>query len=114
MKQYFKPKVESKPDAIILHIGTNDLRKKNQSEVMLAQEIVALAGSIQTEKIDVTISGLVGRNDEHEDGRRRVNLILADLCLEKEIWYEDHPNVDSLKHLNRSHVHLKRSGDIIF
>ena len=75
MKHYCKPTVESKPDAVILHVGTNDLRNKNQSEVMLAQEIVSLAASIQKEKIDVTISGLVGRNDEHEDKRRRVNLI---------------------------------------
>jgi len=52
---------------------------------MLAQEIVLLAMSIQKEKIDVTISGLVGRNGAHEDERRRVNLILADLCREKEI-----------------------------
>ena len=58
--------MENKPDAVILHIGTNDSRNKNQSEVMLAQEIVSLAASIQTEKIDVTISRLVGRNDEHE------------------------------------------------
>ena len=85
MKHYCKPTVESKPDAVILHVGTNDLRNKNQSEVMLAQEIVSLAASIQKEKSDVTISGLVGRNDEHEDKRRRVNLILADLCHEKEI-----------------------------
>ena len=80
MKHYCKPTVESKPDAVILHVGTNDSRNKHQSEVMLAQEIVTLAVSIQKEHIDITISGLVGRNDEHEDKRRRVNLILADLC----------------------------------
>ena len=80
MKHYCKPTVENKPDAVILHIGTNDQRNKNQSsEVMLALEIVLLAASIQTEKIDVTISGLVGRNDEHEDKRKRANLISTDL-----------------------------------
>ena len=114
MKHYCKPTVESKPDAAILHIGTNDLRNKNQSEVMLAQEIVSLAASIKTEKIDVTISGLVGRNDEHEDKKRSVDLILADLRREKEVRYVDHTNIDPLKHLNRSRVHLNRSGDIIF
>ena len=29
MKHYCKPAVESKPDAVILHLGTNDLRNKN-------------------------------------------------------------------------------------
>jgi len=81
---------------------------------MLAQEIVLLAMSIQKEKIDVTISGLVGRNDEHEDKKRSVDLILADLRREKEVRYVDHTNIDPLKHLNRSSVHLNRSGDIIF
>jgi len=85
MKHYCKPTMASKPDTVILHIGTNDLRNKNQLEVILAQEIVSQAASIQKEKIDVTISGLVGRNDAHEDKRRRVNLILADLCREEEI-----------------------------
>ena len=41
----------AKPDAVILHTGTNDLRNKNHSEVTLAQEIVSLAASIQTEKL---------------------------------------------------------------
>lgn len=81
---------------------------------MLAQEIVSLVASKQKEKINVTISGLVGWNDEHEDKRRRVILILADLCHETEIRYVDHTNIDPLKLLNRSHVHLNRSGDIIF
>ena len=31
-----------------------------------------------------------------------------------EIRYVDHTDIDPHKHLNRSHVHLNRSGDIIF
>ena len=65
-------------------------------------------------KKSFTISELVGRNDEHEDKRRRVNLNLADFCREKEIRYVDCTNIDPLKHLNRSHVHLNRSGEINF
>ena len=114
MKHYCKPTVESSPDAVILHIGTNNLRNKNQSEVTLAQEIISLAASIEKEQIDVTISALVGRNDEYEDKRKRVNLILADLCHEKELRYVDHPNIDPLRHLNRSRIHLNRTGDKIF
>ncbi len=59
MKHYCQPTVESSPDAVILHIGTNNLQNKNQSEVTLAQEIISLATSIEKEQIDVTISGLV-------------------------------------------------------
>ena len=112
--KHYKPTAKSKPNSAILYVGANDLRNKNQSEAMLAQEIFSLATSIQTEKIDVTISGIVGRIDEHKDERRRVNLILTDMCREREIRYVDQINIDPLNYLNRSHVHLNRSGDIIF
>ena len=81
MKHYVKPTIEDKLDAIILHVGTNELRKK-KSEVQISEEIIGLAKSIEQEKISITVSGLIARSDPFEERRRRVNLILADMCFE--------------------------------
>ena len=112
MKHYVKPTIEDKPDAIILHVGTNELRKK-KNEVQIAEEIIGLAKSIEQEKISITVSGLIARSDPFEERRRRVNLILADMCFESKLRYIDHPNIDSAIHLNRSKLHLNSHGDKI-
>ena len=111
MKHYVKPTIEDKPDAIILQVGTNELRKK-KNEVQIAEEIIGLAKSIEQEKISITVSGLIAISDPFEE-RRRVNLILADMCFESKLRYIDHPNIDSAIHLNRSKLHLNSHGDKI-
>ena len=93
MKHYVKPTIEHKPDAIILHVGTNELRKK-KNEVQITEEIIGLAKSIEQEKISITVSGLIARSDPFEERRGRVNLILADMCFESKLRYIDHPNID--------------------
>ena len=40
MESYVKPTIERKPDCIVLHVGTNDLGKKSESEVEIAESIV--------------------------------------------------------------------------
>ena len=42
---------------------------------------------------EVVISGLVPQ-------RKRVNMILADLCSENDYAFIEHKNIDALKHLN--------------
>ena len=112
MKHYVKPTIEDKPDAIILHVGTNELWKK-KNEVQIAEEIIGLAKSIEQEKISITVSGLIARSDPFEERRRRVNLNLADMRFESKLRYIDHPNIDSAIHLNRSKLHLNSHGDKI-
>ena len=89
-----------KPDAIILHVGTNKLRNMKKNEVQIAEEIIGLAKSIEQEKMSITVSGLIARKDPLEERRRRASLILADMCFESKLRYIDHPNIDSAKHLN--------------
>ena len=69
MKHYIQPAIEKKPDAIILHIGTNDLRNSKKNEVIIAEEIVGLAKAVELEEISVTISGIIARDNKYEDRR---------------------------------------------
>ena len=80
---------------------------------MIASEIVALAKSIGSNRIDVCVSGLITRGDILEQKRQRTNFVLRDKCFEGSITYIDHPNIEAEKHLNRSRLHLNRFGDEI-
>ena len=113
MISYCQPSVERKPDKIILHAGTNDLSNKKLSEVKIAESIVQLAKSIEEKGVKVVVSGLIARGDYLETKRKRVNLILADMCRDERFRFVDHPNIEPLQHLNRSKLHLNREGDNI-
>ena len=118
MKSYIQPTIERKPNLIVLHTGTNDLSLKlnneQKSELQIANEIFELAKSIKENGIEVVISGLLPRGDRLETNRKRVNLILADLCTENNYAFLEHPNIDPSKHLNSSKVHLNKMGDCAF
>ena len=114
MESYVKPTIDRKPDCIVLHVGTNDLGKKSKSEVEIAESIVNLAKNIAESGIKPIVSAIVPRYDALEPKRVKVNYVLRDLCQENKISYTDHANIDPSKNLNRSKVHLNKSGIDIF
>ena len=57
-----------------------------------------------------SISGLIPHGDNFETKRKRVNLILADLCSENDYAFIKHINIDVSKHLYQSLIHLNRTG----
>ena len=83
---------------LILHCGTNDLKTK-ESEVEIAEEIISLAKSVQSNSIDILVSGLIARGDELEGSRQKTNFVLSDMCFESSITFVDHPNIHTDKHL---------------
>ena len=113
MESYVTPSVQRKPQTIILHCGTNDLRFNNKSEVQISEDIVHLAKSIQSNGIDVIVSELIARGDRFEGKRVRTNYILKDMCFDESITYIEHSNIEADKHLNRSQLHLNRFGDAL-
>ena len=118
MHSYAKPTIERKPNLIILHIGTNDLaQRRNEEEksaVQIAHELIELANEMRMNDTEVVISGLVPRGDDFETKRKRVNLILADLCSENYYAFIEHTNIDASKQLNQSLIHLNRTGANLF
>ena len=63
MVDHVKPTIrDDKPDHVILHTGTNDLRsEKNASQI--ARSITELAMSLKDNDNSVIVSGIVPRND---------------------------------------------------
>ena len=62
MKDYIKPTIARKPDMVILHTGTNDL-KSNQNPSDIANEIINLAKNIKISGTEVSLSSLIPRGD---------------------------------------------------
>ena len=61
MESYIKPTLKNKPDRIIIHCGTNDL--KNNKPHSIADNISSLAKSSQQENNTVLVSSIVPKKD---------------------------------------------------
>lgn len=51
MRSCIGPSIDRKPDTIILHCRTNDLRLKDKMEVEISKEIIDIAKQIQSKKL---------------------------------------------------------------
>ena len=105
------PSSRTKPDKMIIHTGVNDLINENNNE-KVAQGIIALAESIKTEEIQVSISGLIHTADKKKNDRiDSINKIIKDACLKRHLGFIDNGNIDYQRHLNQSGLHLNKFGD---
>lgn len=111
MFHYMKPSLELKPDEIILHVGTNDL--KNSSPDYIAQRIVDLGHSIVGESptTKVTISSLTVRTDNNllNDKAIQVNSYLSTYARQYDWPILSNSNITT-SHLNASGLHLNIKG----
>ena len=96
---------------MIIHTGVNDLINENNNE-NVAKGIIALAESIKTEEIQVSISGLIHTADKRKNDRiDSINKILKDACLKRHLGFVDNGSIDYQRHLNQSGLHLNKFGD---
>ena len=111
MADYIRPIVRRKPDSIIIHVGTNSLRNSN-SWRECADEIVDIGRMVDQAGISVAISSLTTRADDNELAKRvkEVDKILRKFCRQNKWGFIDHNNITTDQHLNRSRLHLNRSG----
>ena len=78
MKDYLKPNLELSPDQVILHVGTNDLKRL---EPQVAGSVVDHARQIENSShATVTISELVSRGDGFNAAIKTVNKQLKFYC----------------------------------
>ena len=100
-----------KPDFLILHSGTNDLKHNDDSED-IAKNIIDLAVEISNTHTETTvaISGLLPRNDRFKLQASNVNKHLKQMCSGRNIGFIDNSNLDPQAHLNRSRLHPNKKG----
>ena len=112
MKDHMKPSMREKPGYTILHVGTNDLNSDRLSD-LIAKSIVDLAITLKNNSQNVIISNIVIRNDNFNEKAMEVNGYLKQLCIEKNIFLIDHTKIVHSRNINRSKLHLNKSGSII-
>ena len=115
MVDHVKPTLrDDKPDHIILHTGTNDLRSEKTSS-NIAKSIIDLAMSLKSSGSSVIVSGIVPRFDNLNNKASEVNNRLALMCKDRKVPFVSHrETIDSSKHLNESKLHLNHNGIKVF
>jgi lysophospholipase L1-like esterase len=110
MQYHIKPCLQRKPDEIILHVGTNDLKEINPTEV--AKGVLKVCNIIkESPKTKVVISELIIRTDSPnlKDRVDEVNKQLFTYCNQNNWNYIGHKNI-GVNHLNTYGLHLNRLG----
>lgn len=114
LKDYINPILRRKPDNIILHIGTNNLKRDKPNEI--ADKIVEIAETIEENLPDckIAISKLITRSDSLilEQARKDVNKHLRTFCNQRSWSYIKH-DITS-QDLNKRGLHLNKRGIGVF
>ena len=79
MKHYVSPDLEKKPDLVILHTGTNDLKSVSSPEE-IANQITSLALSVKEKGHQIAVSGILPQGDMFSKTAKDVNECLEIEC----------------------------------
>ena len=109
MKDYIKPTIARKPDMVILHTRTNDL-KSNQNPPDIANEIINLAKNIKISGTEVSISSLIPRGDRLSEKGKKVNKELEEKCTAENFAFIVHKNINSKLDLFPDKLHPNKKG----
>ena len=116
MRDFLKPLIRKKPDEVILHIGTNDVKDNSKSAEVVAAGILNLGTQVKESLpgTKVSFSSITVRKDRHsiQNKIENVNAILKRMCIENNWTYIDNNNIDYTC-LNRRGLHLKKNGNSI-
>ena len=106
MESFLIPLLKRKPDQILLHVGTNDL--KSYSPQQVADKILDLTKLVNLYGIRCSVSEIIKRDDYLSTKGQEVNRILSTI-LPEQVSLISHHNM-SEQHLNRSGLHLNKRG----
>ena len=79
----------------------------------LILELNLFAITLKSNLQNVSISNIIMRNDSFNEKAMEVNGYLKQLCIEKNIFLIDHTKTIHSRNINRSKLHLNKSGSII-
>ena len=99
MESFLIPLLKRKPDQILLHVGTNDL--KSYSPQQVADKILDLTKLVNSYGIRCSVSEIIKRDNYLSTKGQEVNRILSTILPEQ---------VSLISHHNISEQHLNRSG----
>jgi lysophospholipase L1-like esterase len=111
MSYLVKPAISKSPDYLVLHVGTNDLKRQTPQEIstsisMLCQEIKK-----ESPKLKIVISEVIIRSDDPSLGTKvkELNHKLLQVCNNNKWGLITHNNI-LVNHLNPYGLHLNKQG----
>ena len=109
MKHYVSPYLEKKPDLVILHTATSNLKSVSSPEE-IANEIISLALSMKEKGHQIAVSGILLLGDIFSKKAKHVNEALEIKCKGHNVDFISHKNINIRSHLNQDRLHLNRKG----
>ena len=112
VKHYITPAIdEHRPDALLIHVGTNNLQKKDYNPNIISDEIINIAkDAIEKGVSHIFISSITARRDARlQSKRNEVNKQLKEKCNALGFVFIDNASVE-LEHVCDDGVHLLESG----
>ena len=114
MEDYLKPVIHKKPETIVLHIGTNDLR--NLSPKQVAEGITKKNSQINKESpnTNIVISSILLRTDNSQLAVKatEANKLLSATCSKNSWKFINHKSIDR-SCLNTKGLHFNRKGSSV-
>ena len=111
MGDFLKPSIRKRPDKLIIHAGTNDVR--SSSPTTIAKKVTELAEQFKKESSNtrIIISSLVTGSDNQDLARKvnDTNNIIKSNCCKKNWVFLDNSNINR-SHLNYRGLHLNHEG----
>ncbi len=109
MHHYMIPSLDFKPELVILHCGTNDLRSEKSAET-IAKDVIELAKAARCEDNEILISNIITRGDKYKNKAMAVNKSLKTLCQQNSFEYINNANLNEKHHLSTDGIHLNFKG----
>ena len=103
---YARPSLRRKPDLIILHCGTNNLRETKPANE-IADDVIKLATEIKSDENNVMVNGLT--TDNLQEKSQKVNDILKIKSAQLGIYFIDNSNFKQ-HHFNPKGIYLNFNG----
>ena len=112
MQDYVKQTLREKPDQNIVHVRTNDVASNKRPE-QIAESIIGVVTSLKLDTCDWLVSSITVRNHQHRQKVAEANIVLKELCKEKNLYYINHEKKIIVKHLSGSKLYLNEKGTSI-
>ena len=111
MKHYIKPTMEKKPDYLILHAGTNDLKYSTSKEISLSISMLGQEIDKNSPETKLIISEVIPRFDDpsYMPKIEDLNVRLKQVCANNNWGIITHRNI-AAKQLNPDGPHLNKQG----
>ena len=109
MKSYLLAAKSRNPENIVLHCGTNNLKKENSANE-ISNDIIEVAFLCKSDINNVLDSGIIPRSDKLNTKATEVNRHLKNECRKRNICFISNSNINPKYECNKCGLHLISKG----